>query len=235
MVFLDWKAYPWYWSFTDQLLVRGAAGRAGAGRARVRVRLLRVPLADQGRVLLDHHAGADLRVHAAVLPQRHRLRRQQRLHRFQADPRLPDRRAGDARWRCSRSPAPRCSARCCSARYRRDLEARPRADGDPRRREPRDVLRLQPAALQALHLDAVGGAVRHRRRAVRAAGRHHQPERDVAGQLDRDRDLGGGRRPRHADRRRSLGAVVVNGAKSWFTAGVSRVLAVLPRPARSSW
>ena len=82
----------------------------------------------------------------------------------------------------------------------RDLEARPRADRDPRRREPRDVLRLQPAALQALRLDAVGGDVRHRRRALRAAGRHHQPERDVAGQLDRDRDLGRGRRPRHADR-----------------------------------
>ena len=69
------------------LLVRGAAGRAGAGHARVRVRLLRVPLADQGRLLLDHHAGADVCVHAAVLPQRHRLRRQQRLHRLQAHPR----------------------------------------------------------------------------------------------------------------------------------------------------
>ena len=29
---------------------------------------------------------------------------------------------------------------------------------------------------------------------------HHQSERDVAGQLDRDRDLGRRRRPRHADR-----------------------------------
>ena len=47
----------------------------------------------------------------------------------------------------------------------------------------------------------VGGAVRHRRRALRAAGRHHQPERDVARQLDRDRHLGGGRRPRHPARR----------------------------------
>ncbi len=78
------------------LLVLRAAGRAGAGRARVRVRVLRVPVADQGRLLLDHHAGADLRVHAAVLPQRHGLRRQQRLHRLQADPRLPDHGAGDA-------------------------------------------------------------------------------------------------------------------------------------------
>ena len=37
-----------------------------------------------------------------------------------------------------------------------------------------------PVRLQAEHLDAVGGDVRHRRRAVRAAGGHHQPERDVA-------------------------------------------------------
>ena len=97
------------------LLVRGAAGRARARRARVRVRLLRVPLADQGRLLLDHHAGADLRVHAAVLPQRHRIRRQQRLHRFQAHPGLSDRRRRRRAWRCSRSPAPCCSARCCLA------------------------------------------------------------------------------------------------------------------------
>ena len=65
-------------------------------------------------------------------------------------------------------------------------------------------------------LDALGGALRHRRRALRAAGRHHQPERDVARQLDRDRDLGRGRRARHAvgaDPRRGL----VNGAKSFFT------------------
>ena len=41
----------------------------------------------------------------------------------------------------------------------------------------------------------------HRGRALRAAGRHHQPERIRAGQLDRGGDLGRGRRPRHADRR----------------------------------
>ena len=58
------------------------------GAARVRVRLLRVPLAHQGRLLLDHHAGDDVRGDAAVLPQRHGLRRQQRLHRLQAHPRL---------------------------------------------------------------------------------------------------------------------------------------------------
>ena len=37
-----------------------------------------------------------------------------------------------------------------------------------------------PLRYKLSDLDAVGGDVRHRRRAVRAAGRHHQPERDVA-------------------------------------------------------
>jgi hypothetical protein len=66
----------------------GAAGARRAGAGRLRVRLLRLPLAHQGRVLLDHHPGADLRRDAALLPQRNRLRRQQRLHRLQAHPRL---------------------------------------------------------------------------------------------------------------------------------------------------
>ncbi len=30
MVFLDWKAYPWYWSFTDHFWYCGAARGAGA-------------------------------------------------------------------------------------------------------------------------------------------------------------------------------------------------------------
>ena len=45
----------------------------------------------------------------------------------------------------------------------RALEARPRRHGDPRRRVARDVHRLRPAALQALRLDVLGRAVRHRR------------------------------------------------------------------------
>jgi hypothetical protein len=46
----------------------------------------------------------------------------------------------------------------------------------------------------------VGGAVRHRRRALRAAGGDHQPVRNVGRQLDRDRHLGRRRRARDADR-----------------------------------
>ena len=75
----------------------------------------------------------------------------------------------------------------------RHEQVRPGAAGDPRCREPRHVHRLRPAQVQARHLDALGRDVRHRRRALRAAGGHHQPERDDAGGLDRDRDLDGGR------------------------------------------
>ena len=60
-----------------------------------------------------------------------------------------------------------------------------------------------PRILQAGGVRAVRGDGRHRRRAVRAAGRHHQPRRVRPRQLDRGGDLGRGRRPRHADRRHS--------------------------------
>ena len=76
--------------------------------------------------------------------------------------------------------------------------------------------------LSAVHL-------RHRRRAVRAAGRHHQPGRDVARQLHRDRHLGRGRRPRHAgrpDRRRGPG----ERREELLHPGLPRVLAVRARP-----
>ena len=55
-----------------------------------------------------------------------------------------------------------------------------------------------------------------RRRALRAAGRHHQPQRVRAGQFDRGGDLGRGRRPRHAFRRHAR-RVLVNAGKTWLT------------------
>jgi hypothetical protein len=96
MVFLDWKELPWFWTGSDHFLwaVLLVSHRAGADR--LRLRLLRVSLANQGRLFLDHHAGADLRGDAPLLPQRDRFRRQQRLHRFQAHSRLFDHRTGNA-------------------------------------------------------------------------------------------------------------------------------------------
>ena len=45
MVFLNWKELPVFWYCFDHFCVRRDDGRAGAGRARLRVRLVRLPLA----------------------------------------------------------------------------------------------------------------------------------------------------------------------------------------------
>ena len=79
------------------------------------------------------------------------------------------------------------------------VEIRSGPDRDTRCGKPSNVLRLQPAVVQALHLDAVGGDLRYRGRPLRAASRHHQSKRDVPRQLDRDCDLGGRWRTRNAD------------------------------------
>ena len=81
------------------------------------------------------------------------------------------------------------------------LEIRQGAGRDPRRRGAHALPRLPRRILQAVRVHAVGLHGGRRRRALRAAGRHHQSERILAGQFDRSRDLGRGRRPRHADRR----------------------------------
>ena len=82
-----------------------------------------------------------------------------------------------------------------------DLEIRQDAGRDPRRRGAHALPRLSRRILQAVRVHAVGLHGGRRRRALRAAGRHHQSERILAGQLHRGGDLGRGRRPRHADRR----------------------------------
>ena len=83
----------------------------------------------------------------------------------------------------------------------RHLEIRQGAGGDPRRRSAHALPRLPRGGLQAVRVHAVGLHGGRRRRALRAAGRHHQSGRIRARQFDRSRDLGRGRRPRHAHRR----------------------------------
>ena len=137
MVFLDWKAVALAlvrlptasgarccWSCWCPALLAFVFG------------YLRVPLAHQGRVLLDHHAGADLRGDAAVLPQRHRLRRQQRLHRLQAHPRLSRSRRRRRAWRCSCVTGVHAARRLAARALHRDVSKFGRVlHGDPRRRE----------------------------------------------------------------------------------------------------
>ena len=53
-----------------------ADDRGGARRARLRVRLVRIPQPRHRRLSVDHHAGAHLRADARLFPQQFRLRRQ---------------------------------------------------------------------------------------------------------------------------------------------------------------
>ena len=97
MVFLNWNGAALVLARVRSLSVRAAHDGARARRAGVRVRLARVPVARDRRVSVDHDAGAQLRPDAGVLPQRHGLRRQQRVHRLQGDPRLRSAAGLDAR------------------------------------------------------------------------------------------------------------------------------------------
>ena len=115
MVFLNWPELPVYWYGFQHFPYAAADGRAGAGRARLRVRLVRVPQPRHRRLSVDHHPGADLRADARLLPQQFRLRRQQRPHRFQGHPRLQRAGAGHARGAVRRSRASRCGSASSSA------------------------------------------------------------------------------------------------------------------------
>ena len=84
---------------------------------------------------------------------------------------------------------------------------------DPRCGEPDPFSGLSRRIFQAVAFRVFGSHRRHRRRAVRAANRDHQPERVCADQFDRSRHLGGGRRAGYAlrrDRRRGAGELREN-------------------------
>ena len=76
MVFLNWKELPIFWYGFQSFPYAHADGVSGARRARLPVRMVRIPLARHRGLSLDHHPGDDLRAAAGLLPQRFRLRRQ---------------------------------------------------------------------------------------------------------------------------------------------------------------
>ena len=211
MVFLNWQELPVYWygfnwfpyAMLMVLLVPGAA--------RLRVRLVRLPQPRHRRLFLDHHPGADLRADARLLPQRHRLRRQQRPHRLQGHPRLQ--RAGRRRPapRCSRSPAWRSLVALLHVPLHRHLEVRQGADRDPRRRSAHPLPRLptsSPTSSSSSRCRPAWPASPARSTCRRSAS--SIPSEFAPANSIEDRDLGRGRRPRHADRARSS-------ARSWST------------------
>ena len=180
----------------------GVDGAAGAGPARLCVRLVRLPQPRHRRLSVDHHPGDDLRAAARLFPQQFRVRWQQWPDRFQGHSRLQ--RAGGRHAQSMLVPhlclvPMRSASWVCRAII--TSKVRQGADRDPRRRVAHALPRLSRRILQAVRVHAVGLHGGRRRRALCAAGRHHQPERVRAGQFHRGGDLGGGRRPRHADRR----------------------------------
>ena len=97
MVFLNWKELPVAWWGFHSFAYASLMVMLVPGAARLRLRLVRLPLARHWRLSVDHHPGADLRAEARLLPQRLRLRRQQR----------PDRLQGRSRLQCSVGRDPR--------------------------------------------------------------------------------------------------------------------------------
>ena len=219
MVFLNYPKLPWYWYGFDMfwfaalmvLLVPGLLAFCFgwlAFRSRVTGVYLSIITQAMTYALL-----------LGFLPQRFRLRRQQRPDRLQGHPRLqrPGRRHPR---RAVRAELPRADRRLPDLPRGRDLQARQGADRDPRRRVAHALPRLPRRILQAVRVHAVGLHGRRRRRALRAAGRHHQPERIRAGQFDRGGDLGRGRRPRHAGRRGARRRSSSTMPRPFFTSGV---------------
>ena len=101
----------------------------------------------------------------------------------------------------------------------RRLAARQGADLDPRRGEPGAFPRLPGRVLQAVRLRRLGGDGGDRRRALRAAGGHHQSLRVRAGNsIEIVIWVAiGGRGTLHGA---ILGAILVNYLKTWFTGAI---------------
>ena len=77
MIFLDWKELPWHWALSDSLPATLALIVLVPA---VVAYILCVSFAHQRCVFLNHHAGFDLCCAVAVLSQRNRFGRQQRLY-----------------------------------------------------------------------------------------------------------------------------------------------------------
>ena len=129
----------------------------------------------------------------------------------------------------SRPTRPRGVLFCASAlalalgylicRADRRLEIRQGAGRRPRRREPHALPRLPRREVQARRLGALGLHGRHRRRALRAAGRHHQSRASSRPPIRSRWSSGcavGGRGTLVGP---IVGALLVNFAKTWFTSG----------------
>ncbi len=82
MSFLSWSELPWFWWGTQHFAWAMALVVLVPGLLALVFGWLCLSLEDQRGLFLDHDPGPDLCRYAAVLSQRDRVWRQQRLHRF---------------------------------------------------------------------------------------------------------------------------------------------------------
>jgi hypothetical protein len=162
MVFLDWKEYPWQWAGTDHflwalalvILVPGVLAFVFgffAFRSRIKG------------------------VYFSIITQAMTFAFMLLFFRNETHSRFSNYRTADAR--DSVCPECGCIDRCGAAvALSHSIQDRAYPHGDTRFRIAPDVLRLQPARLQAVRVDALGGDVRHCRRLVCAASGHHQSQ-----------------------------------------------------------
>ena len=238
MVFLDWKALPWYWQASTTSLLRAGAGGAGAGgcwpASSAASRSARASRACTSRSSPRRSptprcccSSATTRASAATT----------------ASP------TSSASW-ASRSRRRPDARRCCScitgavllvatlllARWLVTLAASAacwRRSATPRAASM--FCGYNPVHYKLFVWTRFGGAVRHRRGALRAAGGHHQSGRNVD-RRTRSRSRSGWRSAGAArSSARSLGALLVNGAKSLLHQRLPGVLAVLSRGAVRRW
>ena len=213
MVFLDWKSYPWYWSYTEHfwyamllvVLVPGAlAFLFGYFAFRSRIKGVYFSIITQAltfaAMLLFFRNDTGFGGNNGFTD----------FKRI-----LGHHGAGHAR-RAVLVHAGGAGRRAGAGARRHAVQAGPGADRRARQRKPAALHRLRAAGLQALRLDAVGRALRHCRRAVRAAGRHHQ-----SGEMSTENSIEmviwvatGGRGTLIGP---IIGAGAVNGLKTWFT------------------
>ena len=204
MVFLNWKALPWYWYGFDHfwfaaimvMLVPGLLAFVFgwfAFRSRVTGVYLSIITQAMTYALLLAFFRNDMGFggNNGLTDFKDILGYSRAGGRRRARALFADQRAGAG------------AGRRRSWRLHRQLQAR-QADGRrARRRKPHPLPRLAAGKRQAVRLHRLGGDGRHRRRALRAAGRHHQSERIRARQFHRGGGVGGRRRPRHASSARS--------------------------------
>jgi hypothetical protein len=229
MVFLDWKQLPWYWSFTDSfwycmllvVLVPGILAFVfGFFAFRSRIKGVYFSIITQALtyafMLLFFRNDTGFGGNNGFTDFKRILgfpiaAPETRMVLFMVTAAA-----------LHRIPVPRPRDRA--------VQARAGAHRHPRCGDARDVLGLQTGLLQALHLDALARDLRHRGRLYVPQVGHHQSERDVARQLDRDRDLGA----RSAGAARSSARDRRGGGQprqELVHAGAARVLALRAGPA----